>query len=275
MHTVLHPIISRPRRVARIRAAVAVLAVPLALVAPPTVSAHEVPAPSKVTIRVDGDDVTMPGSLRSSRYRFVVSGGGIQIVKVDKGYTRAEFVRDLRSESKRGMDRMMNNLRFFGGVMPDRGQSAEFWQTLYTGTYWALPAHPDRMPRASDIHVVSVYGGVRATAWPGSSGVVTLREKRIGAPAQLPRSGRLLISNGGSDIDLMIVFRLAPGKTIDDLRNADPEAVDDIAVPVALLSADTQMLWKYSLRRGNYVFAGVQSVFVHESFESQRSVRVG
>ncbi len=274
MRTVLHPIISRPHRVARIRAAVAVLAVPLALVAPPTVSAHELPAPSKVTIRVDGDDVTMPGSLRSSRYRFVVSGGGIQVVKVDKGYTRAEFVRDLRSDSKRAFNRTMNNLRFFGGVMPDRGQSAEFWQTLYTGTYWVLPVDGP-LPRAADIKAVTVYGSVRATAWPGSSGVVTLHEKRIGAPAQLPRSGRLLVRNRGTDIDLMIVFRLAPGKTIDDLRNDDHEAVDDIAVPVAVLSADTQMLWKYSLRPGNYVFAGIFSLFNDEPFENLQAVRVG
>ncbi len=273
MRTVLRPTTSRPR-VARIRAAVAVLAVPLALVAPPTVSAHELPAPSKVTIRVDGDDVTMPGSLRSSRYRFVVSGGGIQVVKVDKGYTRAEFVRDVRSESSRGFDRIMNNLRFFGGVLPDRGQRAEFWETLYTGTYWVIPVDGD-LRRASDIKAVTVYGSVRATAWPGSSGVVTLHEKRIGAPEQLPRSGRLLVRNGGTDIDLMIVFRLAPGKTIDDFRNADPDAVEDVAVPVAVLSADTQMLWGYSLPRGNYVFAGVQSLFVEERFESLRSVRVG
>ncbi len=203
MRIQLRPTTSR-RRVPRIGAAVAVLAVPLTLVAPPTVSAEEALAPSKVTIRVHGDAVTMPGSLRSSRYHFVVSGwAGLQLLKADRGYTRADLVRDLRDPSERSYKRMMSNLRFFGGVVPQPGETAEFWETLYAGTYFAVP-HLLQKPRASAIAVVRVHGSVKATAWPGSSGVVTLGQKRIDVSGHLPRRGRLVVRNQANDIDLMV-----------------------------------------------------------------------
>ncbi|MDP9417069.1 MAG: hypothetical protein M3P48_04390, partial [Actinomycetota bacterium] len=241
------------------------------------------PAPSTVTIAVNGHHVSMPDSLRSSRYRFVVKGtGGVQLVKPDRGYTPGEFVRDLkRAErgSERAMQRVADNVRFFGGVVNGPKQRGEFWETVYTGTYWALSLDAlDRLPRVSEIEVVKVHGNVRATAWPGSTGVVTLRDKGIRVASTLPRSGRLLVRNRGSEVDLVVVLQLAPGKTVKDLREAvkgDPTAViSDIAVPVALLSADTQALWGYSLPKGNYVFAGVRSVLHTRSFETLRSVRI-
>ncbi len=46
-------------------------------------------------------------------------------------------------------------------------------------------------------------------------------------------------------------------------------------MPVALLSADTQMIWGYSLPKGNYVFAGAQSVMTADSLSALRAVRIG
>ncbi len=269
------------RRTTGAIAFVSAVVLPLGVVAPGTVGAHEAPAPPKVTIHVEGHNVSMPGALRSSRYHFVVAGtGGVQLVKVDKGYTRAEFVRDVKRAERgngRAFERLTDNLRFFGGVVTADQDRGEFWETLYTGTYWALSLDAfDRAPRVREIKVVKVHGSVRETAWPGQSGIATLRDDRIVVPARLPRSGRLLVRNRGSNIDLVIVLRLAPGKTIKDLRNADDDsAIRDIAVPVALLSADTQMIWGYSLPKGNYVFAGAQSVMTADSLSALRAVRIG
>ncbi|MDP9395334.1 MAG: hypothetical protein M3Q27_14260 [Actinomycetota bacterium] len=250
-------------------AALLLAALPLGLVIPaPAAAGATLPAPPTVTMALDGQRVDMPDALRSSRYRFVLDGvGGVQLLKVARGYTRAEFLRDVNLEaggSVRASERLERNIRFFGGVFARHGERGVFWETLYSGTYWVISTRAD-LEQRSDIKVVTVSGAVRATAWPGSTATLTMAEDGVEAPAQLPRRGRLLVRNAGKMPDLFAVLRLAPGKTIEDLENWDPESdeepIEDVAVPVALLSGDTSMLWGYAMPRGSYVIMNMGSLW--------------
>ncbi len=263
---------------------------PLALVTPPSpATGATLPAAPTVTVELAGQKVRMPDELRSSRYRFVVKGhdggpSGVQLLKVAKGYTRTEFLRDVElvdRGSDRAENRLERNLRFFGGVFVDPGERGEFWETLYAGTYWVISDRAD-LRQISDVKVVTVSGPVRATAWPGSTGTLTMSEKGVKAPSELPRRGRLLVRNAGNDADIFLVLRLVPGKTVEDLRSWDPEVdeevpIEDIAVPVAMLSPDVSMLWGYSMRPGTYVVMNIGSMWFDEPdspFELVKEIRI-
>ena len=248
-----------------------VLAAAGLVAAAPAAQAHPLPEPPRVTAAVSSTGVvTMPSHLRSQRYRFVVTtndrkdGASLQLVKPNRGYTRAEFVRDFRrshSENQKvalaALGRISTNTRLFGGAAAEPGKNGQFYMTLYAGRYWALD--PDeKLRKAADLRTIHVTGTPKPTRWPGSDATVTaVHHERFTAPKTIPAKGTMLFRNRDTEPHFVVLAKLEKGKTVADVRAflknpKGPFPATDQASS-AVISPNVQYLWNYSVPKGRYV----------------------
>ena len=108
--------------------------------------------PPKVVVRVDGDALRMPSTLRPGWYRFVVrvrgaSSDGVQLVRPRAGYSVSEFADDLDAAvgsgraAKRAAKRLKANARMWGGTEVEGGTTGVFWQKLPRGRLFVTSGH--------------------------------------------------------------------------------------------------------------------------------------
>ena len=258
-------------------AAVAALAVASgAVVAAAPASAAVAPPRVKVTL-ADGHVRTVASTLRPGLYRFVVEvpGGaqdGLQLVRPRAGYTVAEFTRDTDlvsrgtpTQVRRAQHRLESEARLWGGVVVDGPATESFWQSLPAGRVWLVSQR-----RPSEVRVVRVAGERRRTTVPGQDATVDVTEGSLTTTsATLPTVGTVLVRNRGSETHVVGLAKLAPGRTIEDVRSyftnifgdpSDPDApapedpfdATEHGAAVLYLAPGAREWLRYDLSAGSY-----------------------
>lgn len=246
----------------KVRSALLALAVVGLGSVPAGSQARELPAPREVTVRVAPSGVKAPDALRSARYRLTLQAPRrvpalLQLVKPDRGYTRAEFRADVRRRGGVSDRRIMSHLRFFGGAELRAGQTGALWETLYAGRYWLMGVAA--RPGGQSIHTIRVHGTPSPRSFPRVSAEATGTESGLRLSRTAPESGRMLIRNANNDVEALTLVPLTEGTTYADfihwLRRPHgrmPLRLRGIR-STALLSPDAGYVLRYRLRPGDYV----------------------
>jgi hypothetical protein len=239
-------------------------------------SAAVAPPGVKVTLK-DGHVRLAPDTLRPGLYRFAVEvpGGapdGLQLVRPRAGYSAAEFARDsdlvssgTPTQARRAQRRLDANARMWGGLVVDGPATENFWQSLPAGRVFLVS---QRRPR--EVRVVRVTGERRRTSVPGANAVIDVADGALTTTATaLPTSGTVLVRNTGTETHVAGLAKLAPGKTIDDVRayftnifgdpsNPDAPAPEDpfdnseYGAAALFLDPGTREWLHYDLSAGSY-----------------------
>ena len=236
--------------------------------------------PPKVVVRVDGDSLRMPSSLRPGWYRFVVrvrgaSSDGVQLVRPRAGYSVSEFADDLDAAvgsgraAKRAAKRLKDNARMWGGTEVEGGTTGVFWQKLPRGRLFVTSGHPGATP-----HVVTVSGARRPSLPPVAASVATVADGSLTLSASsLPTTGVLKVRNRGTRDHRVGIAKLATGSTATDVTayfelvvamlTGEPATdAPELTSPFdeSVFGAVTQLLQpggsqylRYALPAGNYV----------------------
>jgi len=255
------------------------LALLLGCWAAPPAAAVDTGAP-KVVVRIDGDELRMPSTLRPGWYRFVVrvsgaSSDGVQLVRPRAGYSASEFAADLDAAAgsgraaKRAGARLTANARMWGGTEVEGGTTGVFWQRLPRGRLFVTSGRTGDAP-----HVVTVTGARRPSQPPVAAGVATVAEGSLTLSGpSLPATGIVKVRNRGTRDHRVGLAKLAPGSTATDVltffemylamltgtaATGDPEAASPFDESVfgavtQLLQPGASQYLRYVLPAGDYV----------------------
>lgn len=264
-----------PRRPAALAAALvtaaatALVAVPAgqATAAPAGTSSARPPVPMTHVYITKGNRVRMDTSLRAGMREFVIDAANhssFQIIKAQPGYSKKEAVRDIRRGLDQGSDltalrRLERNLRFLGGVNAGPRHTGHFWRVLHAGRFWAVETTGDSSP--GKILTIHVHGSLVRTRPVQTTGEVrAVRSVRWAPmPRSIPRTGVLTFTNDSSDNHVLVLLKLAKGKTIRDFRHwvnggaQGPPPVGNSSFSFGVLSPNSHMTGSYSQPRGRYV----------------------
>ncbi|MDQ4085415.1 MAG: hypothetical protein M3165_06305 [Actinomycetota bacterium] len=236
--------------------------------------AQDAPAPASARVRMSVHGVHAPGTLTAARYHLEVAAprrfpGMLQLVKPDRGYTRAEFRADLRRQGWPGGSaarrRLSTNLRYFGGAVVPATRTGSLWETLYAGRYWLIA--PALVPGGSAITTVRVHGTPAPSRFPRVSAHVTGTDTGLRLERRIPRAGRMLIRNTGTDLDAQFLVPLRGDATYADFlrwvrhpRRAPMPLRFRGARFTAALSPEASYVLRYRLHPGTYVVVSLSSL---------------
>lgn len=258
------------RRPIALSAAVATAAA-TAFVVVPSVQANaaagRLPIPISRVYITKNNHIRMATQLRSGMREFVINAAGhssFQLAKARPGYTKAAATSDIRAGLAQGNDasalrRFERNLRGLGGVSAGPKHTGHMWRNLKPGTYWALETTGD--PTANRILTVHVRGSrLRTTPLASTGGIRAVRSIRWAKmPRSIPHAGILKFTNDSRDNHVLVMIKLAKGKTIRDFRRwvnsgaQSPPPLTGQQFSFGLLSPNSQMAGSYSQPRGKYV----------------------
>ena len=228
--------------------------------------ARDLPAPRQITVRMAPSGVQAPDALAAGRYQLNVRTarhlpGLLQLVKPDRGYTRADLRADER-RGRRGINRIQANLRFFGGTEVRAGGSGALWETLYAGRYWLAGFGPGGF----SVKTVHVHGTPSPSAFPRVSAEATGTDKGLRLSRTAPQAGRMLVRNVSNEIDALFLLPLKKGTTYADFLRWLRRPNEDMPVrfrgarSTAALSPDAGYVLRYRLQAGDYVVISISSL---------------
>lgn len=208
-----------------------------------------------------------PQDFRAGLLRYEVTGkgqgGSLSIIRLDRGYSFADYRSDLKSSFSTGdmkpLKRVLNKVTFLGGVNVGGGETARGTMTLpRAGKYIAynfgnLPKSPQPI----------VADGPRADRpQPDVAGTIkTLDGNRFGGTRSLPTSGELRFKNASSDSPHFLeLIQVAEGTTRQDVvdyfqsgsEEPPPWYVAD-GISTDVVGPGKSMTLKYDLPAGTYV----------------------
>jgi hypothetical protein len=262
---------NRTRRPLAVSAAVATAAATAIVSAPAAHASTQVGQASIPITHVyitKHDHIRMPTHLRAGMREFVVNAAthsSFQLAMPRPGYTKRMAVRDIsagligRSTDVKALRRLENHLRFLGGVNAGPRHMNQMWRTMHTGKVWAVETTDQ--PAANKILTVHVTG----TALPTVPLVASGHVRAVGMtrwakmPRSIPSSGVLEFQNHSTDNHVMVMIKLAKGKTMRDFRHwvnsglQGPPPLGKAQFSFGTLSPNSQMAATYSQPRGKYV----------------------
>lgn len=154
---------------------------------------------------------------------------------------------------------MERNLRFLGGVNAGPKHTGHMWRIMRPGKLWAFETSAGAA--AKRILTVHVGGAPTATSPLRASGTVRAVKSVRWAdmPSTLPHQGRVRFTNDSGDNHVMVMIKLAKGKTIADFRrwiNSGTQGNPPLTRQqfyFGVLSPGSRMLGTYSQPRERYV----------------------
>jgi hypothetical protein len=220
-------------------------------------------------VTVTGDrHVQMPTQLRPGVRRLVVDSArmsDLQIIKPHAGYTKREFVRDVRTmfEDAEVMKRFEASADLVGGVSSTRNRNGVMWARLTTGKYWMLDVATQQI-RKGRILTVRVGGESVGGVLPLRTRIRAVNEVDFGpAPRVIRQSGILTLRNDSAQNHFFSAAKLKRGKTMADFRawvedlmagNERPAPVRwNVGFDSGVVGPDMAMAMQYRVPRGRYV----------------------
>lgn len=258
----------RPLAVSATLATAAATAVVSAPVVHASTQIGQAPIPVTRVHITKHDHIRMPTRLRAGMREFVISAAkhsSFQLVKPRAGYTKRMAVRDIsagligRNTDVKALRRLENHMRFLGGVNAGPKHTNEMWRAMRPGKVWAVET--TGRPTANKILTVHVSD----TALPTVPLVASGHVRAVGMtrwakmPRSIPSSGVLAFQNRSSDNHVMVMIKLAKGKTIRDVRKwvnsgaQGPPPFGKSQFSFGVLSPHSKMAAPYSQPRGKYV----------------------
>jgi hypothetical protein len=250
-------------------AATALIAVPAVQVAaaPAVASSARPPVPVTHVYVTKHDRIRMDTSFRAGMREFVIDAANhssFQVVKSRPGYSKKEAVRDIRRGLDQGSDlsalrRVERNLRFLGGVNAGPKHTGHFWRVMHAGRFWAVETTGDTT--AAKILTFHVHGSEVPTKPVSTVGEIrAVRSVRWAhMPRAIPHAGVLGFTNDSSDNHVLVMVKLAKGKTIRDFRhwvNGGAQGrppLGNKSFSFGVLSPTSHMMGAYSQPSGRYV----------------------
>ncbi len=231
-------------------------------------TAYAAGAPTtRVTITADRH-VKMPTQLRPGVRRLVIDSArmsDLQIIKPHAGYTKREFVRDVRTmfEDPDVLRRVEASGDLIGGVGSTRNRNGVMWARLTAGKYWMLDVAANQV-RKGKILTVRVGGESVGGVLPVRTRLRAVNEVDFGpAPRVIRQSGILTLRNDSAQNHFFSAAKLKRGKTVADFRawvedlmagNERPAPVRwNIGFDSGVVGPDMAMAMKYRVPRGRYV----------------------
>lgn len=225
-----------------------------------------VPVPVTTVHITKSDHVRMPTRLRSGMREFVIKAAkhsSFQFVRPRVGFGKREAVRDIKQGLDEGnvaaLRHLENNTRFLGGVNAGPRHNGHMWRAMRPGRYWALETSGSTA--AKRILTVHVRGSrLHTEKFRPSAQVRAVRSIRWAKmPRAIPHQGVLRFANDSRDNHVMVMIKLAPGKTMRDFRrwvNSGTQGrppLSDQQFFFGVLSPNSRMAGSYSQPRGKYV----------------------
>jgi hypothetical protein len=197
--------------------------------------------------------------------RFVVrsaSPAGFQLIRPDKGYTKAEAARDvnlgLNGRNMRALKRFERNITFVAGVNTAPGNPGVMWADLTPGRHWAVDVTPRNL-KAGKLRTIRVAGEPTKGDVRGD-GVIRAVDENAWAkqPGRIPNQGKLTFRNDDANNHFVVMTKLRKGKTLKDVRRflngeGPPPVRFQHTLDTGVVSPGEEMTMKYSLPRGRYV----------------------
>jgi hypothetical protein len=181
-------------------------------------------APRTITIRTTDNAFTAPAAVRAGFVTVQVVNDGkdlhhAQIVRLNAGVTTAQALGALRQ----GLEAFLPLVVGVGGpglVAP--GGRARVSLTLQPGDHLLLcfVESPDGTPHVASgmVKPMRVTGAVAAQAAPAVAGESSLHDFRIDMPQGVNGRETYRVVNQGVQLHEAIFLRLAPGKTVEDVK---------------------------------------------------------
>ncbi len=261
---------NRTRRPLAVSAAVATAAATAIVIAPSAHASSQVaqaPIPITHVYITKHNHVRMPTHLRAGMREFVINAAthsSFQLAKPRPGYTKRMAVRDIsaglagRNVDVRALRRLEHHMRFLGGVNAGPKHMNQMWRTMHTGKVWAV----ETTGHASANKILTVH--VTGTAMPTVPLVSSGHVRAVGMtrwakmPRSIPSTGVLAFQNHSTDNHIMVMAKLAKGKTIRDVRKwvnggaQGPPPFGRGGFSFGGLSPNSQMAATYSQPAGKY-----------------------
>ena len=191
----------------------------------------------------------------------VRSPGGpaaIQLLRLRKGYSLADFRKDAASDSLQALRRIDRKVVFYAGLPVFKGKASHFGARLEAGHYFLFDFDTPRWVR------LRVEGAPQRRYLPRTTGSVdyVLRHQnhRFQNPRRLPRSGWLRQTNRTDEPHFMDLTKVKRSTTRRQVRRAlagqgpeDPKWALREYPGSFLVSPGRSMVWRYSYPRGKYL----------------------
>lgn len=248
------------RRVAAVVAAMATAVTGTALVPSQVDAAGKIPH-----IRAGMTDQAIHLSrdtVRAGRVKFrVVARSGdhvMQIFQLHKGYTKADFTRDI-GRTFRGripaIKRIDRNVSWLGGAEAQKNHPGRFAITLTAGTYYVLDQNGPAVAK------LTVTGAVQPRAWiHNDSTIVGTGGDRFRAPKAIPHSGWTLFKDTSDEPHFLVMQHVKRGTTrhmVTRYFKSGQQGEPSFALPETtssgIISGGSQLLFHYNLPAGRYV----------------------
>ena len=220
----------------------------------------------QVTITAKDFSFAMPDTLPTGLVDITLTNQGTQphqaqLERLNNGVTQAQVL----AAFKKGPEAFLPLLSSYGGANAvDPGQSQEVILTLAQGQYVMLcfVSGPDHIPHVLKgmykFFTVTGPSNANQVSQPQVNGQVMLREFSIVLPASIPAGPLMLqVTNRGTQPHEMDLFKLMPGKTMQDAlaflqKPAGPPPFED-AGGMGALNPGMSGWVKLNLTSGNYV----------------------
>lgn len=255
----------------------------LAPAAPP-VAAAPASAPKVVNLSISGHAWQAPDSVDAgwTTWRFENKGDDLHyahVVRLDPGKTVTDLVEAYAHAIRTSGPRPTWITRFGGPGAAPPGGTASVTQLLVPGNYaWICPVedasgNPHFKEGEFKTFTVSATNTATATATPAADAVIRLMDYAYVLDAPL-KAGRqtLRFVNQGKEAHDINLLKLAPGKTLDEVRlwlnperarrtdkGTDPEAsLESLVMPmggVAAIAPGMEAFQEVDLAAGEYVLA--------------------
>ncbi|PYE55312.1 hypothetical protein [Deinococcus yavapaiensis] len=201
-------------------------------------------AASPVTVTATSSAYKVPAQVSAGYVRFELKNTDktphdLQIFKLNAGVGKAALVKAISDFAMNGdaaAEPLMKAASFFGGVMSvDPGKSGSVGVTLEPGTYAVSSLsmngdekNPKALAAQGFLEVFTVVKGASADAAPKTDYQVGLADFAVALPATQIKAGAQTwnVTNQGTQPHFLLVARLQPGKTQDDVMRflmAPPE----------------------------------------------------
>lgn len=247
-------------------AASAVLVVAGALVGGTAGAAPHVDrAAASVAVDIDANrNVTMPATIQPGVNTFRITSAKpslFQLVMPAEGYTQEQAAADieagLNKSNVKALKRFEKNVTLYGGAMSTPERPGKLVTRLPAGDYWALDVYR-KVTKFASVTVAGAETGLSMPKSPTIKAVDSITWAK--RPASIPRKGMLTFKNRADENHFLVLAKLKPGKTIQDVEAyiangfKGPDPVDfRHSLDTGVISPGQTEVVNYKLPRGNYL----------------------
>lgn len=189
------------------------------------------------------------------------SGGGraaIQLLRLRRGYTFAEFRHDVENDSIKALRRINQKAVFYGGMPVYKRGASHFGARLDAGRYFLIDFDSTRFVR------LLVEGAPEFRSLPRTTGSIDMvldhQKHRFQTPRQLRESGWLRQTNRTDEPHFMDMIKVKPSTTRRQVRRLfagqgpeDPKWLLRNYPGTFVISPGRSVVWRYAFPRGTYL----------------------